>query len=239
MEQFAHKTKYIMEAQTQGAVVSKITKLLALSKSDNQHEAQLALSKAQELMCKHNVTVTELDGESDDKVSTIRIDETTKGCSPYRYRLAGALSEQFRCKVVLNSTRNGGRTHNSRIVVYGQSKDAEIFIEVFEWAHKAFLSLWKQYTSKLHPDVPRTEYNQEKKSFFDGYMSGLVSFLEQQVCEKALMVIIPSAVINHVKALNCGVHSYNAANTGSAEAYMSGRLAGGQAMGLKNTIEKE
>ena len=49
----------------------KIKKLLSLSKSPNEHEAQSALAKAQQLMAEHKISMTEVEDELIDKAYAI------------------------------------------------------------------------------------------------------------------------------------------------------------------------
>lgn len=45
----------------------KIKKLLALSKSPNEHEAQSALAKAQQLMAEHKISMAEVEDKEKKK----------------------------------------------------------------------------------------------------------------------------------------------------------------------------
>ena len=46
----------------------KIKKLLALSKSPNEHEAQSALAKAQQLMAEHKISMAEVEDKENGKL---------------------------------------------------------------------------------------------------------------------------------------------------------------------------
>ena len=48
----------------------KIKKLLALSKSPNEHEAQSALAKAQQLMAEHKISMAEVEDKEKRKAIT-------------------------------------------------------------------------------------------------------------------------------------------------------------------------
>lgn len=58
-------------------IVERIKKLLALSESSNEHEAQLAMLKAQELLVKHKLTIKEVkefkvyNSEIKEKISSV------------------------------------------------------------------------------------------------------------------------------------------------------------------------
>ena len=53
-------------------LIAKIEKLLRLSSSNNEHEAQSAMMKAQELMAKHNIKMADVNPEEQpqEKVET-------------------------------------------------------------------------------------------------------------------------------------------------------------------------
>lgn len=55
------------------AVLRKVQKLMALTTSSNANEAELAMIKAQQLLLKHNIDATYMDGEEDEKVFLKRI----------------------------------------------------------------------------------------------------------------------------------------------------------------------
>ena len=50
------------ETTAKDSVIEKIEKLLRLSESSNEHEAQVALKKARELMLKHHIAENDLQG---------------------------------------------------------------------------------------------------------------------------------------------------------------------------------
>ena len=52
------RTRGIPSAPGESRVLEKVSKLLALAGSGNQHEAELAMAKAQEMMLRHNLTLT-------------------------------------------------------------------------------------------------------------------------------------------------------------------------------------
>lgn len=64
----------------------KIKKLLALSKSPNEHEAQSALAKAQQLMAEHKISMAEVeDKEKKERQMNIQLEllirlEEIPGC---------------------------------------------------------------------------------------------------------------------------------------------------------------
>ena len=55
----------------------KIKKLLSLSKSPNEHEAQSALAKAQQLMAEHKISMAEVEDKEKRKELSDKIDAVT------------------------------------------------------------------------------------------------------------------------------------------------------------------
>lgn len=53
----------------------KIKKLLALSKSPNEHEAQSALAKAQQLMAEHKISMAEVEDKEKRKANEHYLNE--------------------------------------------------------------------------------------------------------------------------------------------------------------------
>lgn len=52
----------------------KIKKLLALSKSPNEHEAQSALAKAQQLMAEHKISMAEVEDKKKERQMNIQLE---------------------------------------------------------------------------------------------------------------------------------------------------------------------
>lgn len=81
------------------AIIAKIKKCLALAKSDNEHEAAVALRQAQRLMQQHGIT------DFDIETADIQEEATKAGASsePSRWEcgLATRAANAFECKVFL------------------------------------------------------------------------------------------------------------------------------------------
>ena len=57
-------------------LLEKISKLLALASSPNEHEAALAAEKAAELLAKHNLSVADLGQDKDEDITKSIVDKT-------------------------------------------------------------------------------------------------------------------------------------------------------------------
>ena len=90
-----------MSGNDRAAVMERITKLLALSTSSNEHEAAAAAAKAQELMFRHNLSVAQLQagqtGSRDDYVTRV---VELGALNSWRRSLIHVLAEHNFCKAV-------------------------------------------------------------------------------------------------------------------------------------------
>lgn len=77
----------------------KIKKLLALSKSPNEHEAQSALAKAQQLMAEHKISMAEVEDKEKRKANehSAGITYSTRR-DPWVLRLSKVISKNYCCE---------------------------------------------------------------------------------------------------------------------------------------------
>lgn len=221
-------------------IVDKIKKLLRLSKSDQPGEANNALRKAQELMSKHGISVTETT-EMEEAPITHIIKETTSGLSSNRRELATAMSKHFRVRVLLAGGLSG------RIEVVGRPEDIQVFIEVFEWTYLVFKKFAKKAIEakkeefKDYSNVKWTRSDSIKfqNTYFQGFVVGVIKSLEDNVKENALVVVVPGAVEKMVDEIKTGTcKSQRRASYEDVDMFMNGLRDGKEAHGMKNRLEK-
>lgn len=77
----------------------KIKKLLSLSKSSNEHEAQSALTKAQQLMAEHKISMAEVEDKEQRKAHehSAGITYSTRR-DPWILRLSKVISKNYCCE---------------------------------------------------------------------------------------------------------------------------------------------
>lgn len=119
----------------QDATILKIKKLLALSRSSNEHEAALAASRAQELLFKHKIEMATVESAIDPKhVTNNAVSETFdyapkgKRNQAWRTKLLNSVAMNNFCKVVIIG---GGELKNSCII--GTKSDIEIVTYLFSY----------------------------------------------------------------------------------------------------------
>lgn len=115
-------------------LLDRVQKLLALAESDNEHEAALALGKAQALMAEHNITLGRLKlndvGEThyDSKVSISVV-------KPYELALMNLVAKAFGCKLLRRKGQSfgpGGGYITARWIFVGPKHQ----LAIVEWTAK-------------------------------------------------------------------------------------------------------
>lgn len=212
-------------------IVDKIKKLLRLSKSDQAGEAMNALRKAQELMLKYNIVVEEEDNLKDEVVIESTGERGKSRPSLHKSRLAGVLAKRFRCSWYYTG---------SIISFIGLRDDVAILKESFEWICIVYQRLQDKHLKERRSQLLRWDRhvsNLAKRDYLTGFCKGLGNYLDSNVQEKGLMVVVPNAVkemeqeigIRYVKSsMKC---SYNAIDM------IAGERDGYDSMSMKNTIE--
>jgi len=149
-------------------VVDKIQKLLALSKSSNQHEAELALTRAKELAFKHELDLAQIQSEKQVEKPTIVKSEqlpVTERKLAQDY-ISAILQSHFRVRVIYtyhNCTRG--------LTLVGKKTDLEIATYVNEFLIRETKSLFEQFLTSKGVRVSYGNYY--APSWFYGCWEGL------------------------------------------------------------------
>lgn len=150
----------------------KIQKLLSLSHSSNEYEAQSALLKAQELMVKHNLNANDLEAlkeaDTEKVVEDVAMNPYLK--STWRLGLAGVIADNFKCYAYGRSTKNRA----SWIVFLGKERDVEICKTVYAYA----LNFVEKKISKARRNL--NDSGRTSKNVANDYALGFSRGLSQQ-----------------------------------------------------------
>ena len=194
-------------------VLDKIKKLLALSKSPNEHEARAAMLKAQELMAKYGMSVEESVETEVTYTSTIA---ETFGNAAFRAPLGSIIAKNFRCEVFLSA---------GSIAFYGHSEDVPICKEVFEYAYRTI----KKLGTKRYNEAKKAGY--ETRGFYTQYQTAFLIALKnafEKQCT-ALMIVTPTDVTENFSKMseNWGHKKMSMHNRGiNVRAYQQGTRDG-------------
>ena len=112
-------------------VMEKLKKLLALAGSPNEHEAALAMSRAEEIMRRHNITLMDVaqDG-SGAEVAHAVIAPLGKTVTPWERTLATSVALSFNGRAI--ATRGLARRGFSALTFVASRTELEIILDLFE-----------------------------------------------------------------------------------------------------------
>lgn len=181
-------------------IIDKIEKLISLSGSSNENEARAAMMKAQELMAKYEIKREQLNEAQETERPVIGFTS-----SPYReewiHMVSAVIADNFRCRSISICRNSSSKTF--RIRFYGYEEDAEICINIFNYAikviRKKFITL-----RAIYAEAKREFGKSEKTNYVTGFCCGLEkNFKEQREQSKsfALALVTPKAVDDFIAAL--------------------------------------
>lgn len=212
------------------SILQKVRGLLALSGNNpSQEEAQAAALKAQELIAKYNLTLTDVEKETQEIATA---EYRTGVDKSWKYDLARAVADNFRVMIYWIDRRVA--------VFYGYKQDTMVAVQVFEYLFKTGEKGARAACRKAYK-----EFGTETGVYFSytrGFTAGVKSHLDAQ--STALMVVTPKEVkeqyaeyakdnLKKMPMLRDGSEKGT-----SAKAYNDGFRDGksaGQSRGLENT----
>lgn len=173
-------------------IIEKIQKLLSLATSDNQHEAELASKKAQELLIKYNLSLSQIE--------VPEYETTSIGVmrNPAMIFINNILTDYF----FVNSFRK----HNN-YVYYGTKENLLIAEYIRDFLNKSFKTLYKN-------EAKRNQWKSgaNRKAFYFGLYKGLKTQLEENKIKVDTgngLIVINAKLSNYVKAKHPNVRSRN------------------------------
>lgn len=163
-----------MQNDIPDSLVEKIAKLLRLANSDNEHEADLALERAQKLATQYNIDLAAIQIYEGDKKPLEKIEKQTVDLQTARK----SITQQSVSRILINHfgirlLYSGGRHSGMRLIFIGTKTDIELSIYLNNYLNSEFMRRWKKYYDKI-PGV-RLE---ERQSFIYGLEVGLGEKLE-------------------------------------------------------------
>ena len=161
------------------AMLEKVKKLLALAGNNpSEAEAQAAALRAQELIAKYNLTVT----DDEEKLEMSESKFQTGVDKSWKYGLANIIEKNFRVKAYWIGKRI--------VVFYGYKQDTEVAKEVFQYLFKVCEKNARRECRKAYQN-----YGTEKGVYYSytrGFLKGVGQKLDEQCV--ALMIVTPPEV---------------------------------------------
>jgi len=124
-------------------IIETIQRLLALSGSPNEHEAKLALARAQEWMIRHNVSMAEVDSTEIDRGQWV--DEDVAEGRPYEQKFVASICTKFffvKCYECIKFTNSRRVTH---LCIFGDRENVAVAKHVYVYLTRRFRELWDDY----------------------------------------------------------------------------------------------
>ncbi len=169
--------------------ISKVEKLFALAGSPNEHEATLAMQKANGLIEKYNLSFLEA-GEKRD-FGYIVINRKRKRIESYQRHICRILQDFFFVRVVMSFMYDPITDQSHKIIeLLGTRENVTIGEYCYFFLENKLVSLWSHNRHKFKGNS-RTE----KNSYFLGLLTGFYHKLEQQK-DKVIETNVVAAVEN-------------------------------------------
>lgn len=217
-------------------IIDKVKKLLALSKSSNEHEAGLALENANKLLMKHNLEMTDI--EEIDMNDIIEEDSIISGkrIMSWKINLLESIMRLNGCQILMHNRRNG----NKRISAIGKKHNIEVSVSMYEY---------------LTSTMDRTLKEKQKEEFMIdpfSYRMGFCSAISRKVNEIlqereqnkndfnnacTALIVLDKALVDQFlknKYSDLGTHSTKTSYK-DRESFLQGHMAG-ESTGLNSQV---
>lgn len=154
--------------------MARVAKLLALSQSANEHEAALAMQKANDLIEKYHIE--ELGSDALYRYGFGIIDRKRKRIESYQRRICTILHDYFFVRVVLSSLYDPLRDDTYKTIeLLGTKENVTIAEYCYFFLENRLASLWS-----LHKNRFKRSARTEKNSYYLGLLRGFSQKLQEQ-----------------------------------------------------------
>lgn len=217
-----------MAEQPPEKVLDLIRKLLALSTSSNENEAALAASKAQALLLKYNLEMSQIKQEAGEEVE--RWDFQTPLFDNWLGSLMVAVANANLCRVVVGKGYKEGERIGS---VFKPGQEAR---EFYLFGKKPNLEVVEFMYTYLAGEIDRLTPPKMPKKWVASFRLGAVTCISKRLREelnsfqstpetKALVLVSDKAVSTRVEKDFPKLH-YKTINVADRGAYLDGQIAG-------------
>ena len=156
-------------------IADRILKILAKTSNPNEHEAEVAMTMAQELLLKHNLAIEDLHEESEDYIEEIVVDTVSRGSTWQRILLQSIAKSNSCTSIMIKS----GKT--KKYVVIGSETNAEACKTLYFY----FFNVVTRLTHNHHEYNKIMEFSRGS-SYYNSYRIGMSSRIGQRLNEAKL-----------------------------------------------------
>lgn len=147
-------------------LIARISKLLALAASDNEHEAALAMQRATELLHRHNLAMPT--GTNRSGCSRVIIHTRSKQIPAFRRAICAILRDYFYVQVICSSLYDPFAASSYKTIeLLGRSENVPVAEHCYHFLEQQLQSLWISNRHKFTGNA-RTA----KNSYFLGLLHG-------------------------------------------------------------------
>lgn len=153
-------------------LIEKLRKLLALAGNNpSQSEAELAMSKAQEMALEHGIDLA-LIGQAPDEDDVIIEERIEMGqrLPTTNTFVTNILTKFFNVRIILSGSRVSGR----RLVFVGKKESIDTAKYIYSWLGETMVRCWRTYYDNT-PGINLAD----KQSYLFGFYNGLVGKLNR------------------------------------------------------------
>jgi hypothetical protein len=153
--------------EAHAAVMRRVTGLLALADSDNEHEATAAMNAAHRLMRKHNVAIAE-GGHAPPRYRFVQLGEVRGRTPAHEKILAGILGQHFFVQPIWVVAYAPETARRGRVLeVCGRTENLQMAAHAHEFLLETCERLWAR-----HKREHGIRGNKDRRRFFSGVMIG-------------------------------------------------------------------
>ncbi len=155
-------------------IMARIRKLMALAASENQHEAELAMSKAHEMIKKHNVDRLQTQDRQD--FCSVFLGKPALRRFREEYRLATLISDFYFIYAIWAPAYVVDKGRMGRVLeITGALQNVKIASYVHDFVRRFIDTQWREYNST------RSLNRYRKTDFAEGILEGFRSKLQSQL----------------------------------------------------------
>lgn len=204
-------------------VLDKVTALLALAQSGNQHEAENAAALAQRLMLKHNVALADAPGRR--RYGFRHLGAIKGRHQESEHILAAILADHFFVEVIwVPGYRPEDGKRGSVLEICGSLANLEMASYVHDFLEQTAERLWKEHKKAL--GIRR---NRDRRSYIAGVMEGFrerLSAEKKRSAETGLVWVGDADLHRYHRSRHPHVRSVRLQGHGHTDARKHGRAAG-------------
>ena len=152
-------------------IIDKILKCMALSKSANEHEAALAMARAQELMQKHDVSRADVELA---EISSQRVN-ACRCLNPPNYImfLVDLVEGAFRCRAIFEPGMDSNWRYHNDVLFVGSGPNPQIASYAFAVLQKQLRQGRQQFLAGLSKRMKRSNKVMMADNWAEGWMFGV------------------------------------------------------------------